>query len=52
MTGMTTAAPAGTLALDPDRLPPAEPGTRDLAGRLYAAVTDLPILSPHGHVAL
>jgi glucuronate isomerase len=34
----------------PDRLLPADPGTRDVARRLYAATTQLPIISPHGHV--
>jgi glucuronate isomerase len=43
---MTDAA----LQLHPDRLFPAEPTTRDVARRLYAAVWDLPIISPHGHV--
>ncbi|WP_407048453.1 glucuronate isomerase [Methyloraptor flagellatus] len=33
----------------PDRLLPADPATRDVARRLYAAVRDLPIVSPHGH---
>ncbi len=37
------------LNLHPDRLFPADPGTRDLARRLYATVRDLPIVSPHGH---
>jgi len=37
------------LKLNPDRLLPAEPGTRAVARRLYAAVKDLPIISPHGH---
>jgi glucuronate isomerase len=45
---MTTAAPP--LRLDPDRLLPPEPGVRTVARRLYDAVRDLPILSPHGHV--
>jgi glucuronate isomerase len=36
-------------ALHPDRLFPAEPGTRAIARRLYAAVRALPIISPHGH---
>ncbi len=40
---------AKPLRLDPDRLFPAEPRTRDLARALYAPVRDLPILSPHGH---
>ena len=37
------------LRLDPDRLLPAEPGTRAIARELYAHVRDLPIVSPHGH---
>jgi glucuronate isomerase len=37
------------LNLHPDRLFPADPGTRDVARRLYATVRDLPIVSPHGH---
>jgi glucuronate isomerase len=45
---MTSAAPP--LRLHPDRLLPPEPGIREIARRLYAAVRDLPILSPHGHV--
>lgn len=40
-----------TQHLDPDRLLPVEPATRDIARGLYQAVADLPILSPHGHVA-
>ena len=38
------------LSLDPDRLLPADPGERAVARRLYDAVRDLPIISPHGHV--
>ena len=34
----------------PDRLFPADPGTRALARELYGGVRDLPIISPHGHV--
>ena len=34
---------------DPDRLFPADPGTRSLARELYEGVADLPIISPHGH---
>ncbi|MHA6513134.1 glucuronate isomerase [Tessaracoccus sp. Z1128] len=34
----------------PDRLLPADPGTRAIARELYAQVADLPIISPHGHV--
>ena len=37
------------IDLDPDRLFPAEPATRELARALYATVKDLPIVSPHGH---
>lgn len=32
-----------------DRLFPAEPGTRNIARRLYEEVRSLPIISPHGH---
>lgn len=42
--------PRASLTLSPDRLFPPEPGVRDIARRLYAAVRDLPIISPHGHV--
>jgi glucuronate isomerase len=38
------------LTLHPDRLLPPEPGVRAIARRLYEAVRDLPIISPHGHV--
>jgi glucuronate isomerase len=41
---------AGTLNLHPDRLLPADPGTREIARRIYAQVKDLPVISPHGHV--
>lgn len=37
------------IQLHPDRLFPADPGTRSIARDLYASVKDLPILSPHGH---
>jgi len=37
------------LRLDPDRLFPPEPRTRDIARALFAAVERLPIVSPHGH---
>ena len=37
------------LLLHPDRLFPAEPGTRALARSLYEQVATLPIISPHGH---
>jgi glucuronate isomerase len=40
----------GMTHLDPDRLLPADPGTRDIARRLYASTAQLPIISPHGHV--
>jgi glucuronate isomerase len=45
---MTTAV--APLRLDPDRLLPPEPSTRAIARRLYDAVRDQPIISPHGHV--
>ncbi|MGH8288841.1 MAG: glucuronate isomerase [Steroidobacteraceae bacterium] len=38
-----------TGALHPDRLFPADPGTRAIARRLYNTVRALPIVSPHGH---
>jgi glucuronate isomerase len=38
---------AGTL--HPDRLFPADPGTRAVARRLYNTARALPIISPHGH---
>ncbi|GAB3402529.1 glucuronate isomerase [Schumannella luteola] len=39
-----------TLRLDPDRLLPADPATREVARSLYASTAELPIVSPHGHV--
>jgi glucuronate isomerase len=37
------------LALHPDRLFPADERTRSIARALYAPISDLPIVSPHGH---
>jgi len=37
------------LALDPDRLFPADPTTRGIARDLYKEIAGLPIVSPHGH---
>ena len=37
--------------LNEDRLFPADPGTRAIARRLYARVSELPIVSPHGHTS-
>ncbi len=37
-------------ALSPDRCFDPNPSQRDLAPELYAAVRDLPLVSPHGHV--
>lgn len=34
----------------PDRLLPADPGTRAIARELYDSIKDEPIISPHGHV--
>ncbi len=43
--------PAATpLSVHPDRLLPADPATRAVARRIYDAIADLPIISPHGHV--
>ena len=42
-------APRIPMNLHPDRLFPADPATRALARRLYDAVKNLPIVSPHGH---
>ncbi|HSN34828.1 MAG TPA: glucuronate isomerase [Arthrobacter sp.] len=39
-----------SIAAHPDRLLPADPGTRNIARSLLAQVQDLPIISPHGHV--
>lgn len=36
--------------LNPDRLFDPEPSRRTLARRVYQSVSDLPIVSPHGHV--
>ncbi|MGB1234871.1 MAG: glucuronate isomerase, partial [Planktomarina sp.] len=35
--------------LDPDRLFPLDPASRKIARDLYETITDLPIISPHGH---
>jgi len=37
------------MLIHPDRLFPAEPGTRKIARTLYERVRKLPIVSPHGH---
>jgi glucuronate isomerase len=37
------------MLIHPDRLFPAEPGTRRIARTLYDLVRSLPIISPHGH---
>jgi glucuronate isomerase len=37
------------MLIHPDRLFPAEPGTRKIARALYEHVRALPIVSPHGH---
>ena len=39
------------LALNPERLMPANPAVREIAMRLYNRIKDLPIISPHGHTA-
>jgi glucuronate isomerase len=37
------------MTIHADRLFPAEPGTREVARKLYSHIKDLPIISPHGH---
>ncbi|MFZ0709672.1 MAG: glucuronate isomerase [Terrimicrobiaceae bacterium] len=39
-----------SIAADPNRLLPAEPGVRSIARSLLDLVENLPIISPHGHV--
>jgi glucuronate isomerase len=39
-----------SIAANPDRLLPADPGTRAIARELLAEVEHLPLISPHGHV--
>lgn len=50
LTDMASTTTAAGLSLHPDRLLPAEPGTRAVARQLYEQVANLPIISPHGHV--
>ncbi len=38
------------LELNPDRLLPGDPHQRRIARRLYEAIKELPVISPHGHV--
>jgi glucuronate isomerase len=38
------------LVPHPDRLFPADPGTRAIARRLFETVEKMPIISPHGHL--
>jgi glucuronate isomerase len=38
-----------TIIMQEDRLFPSDPTQRQIARRLYGAVKDLPIISPHGH---
>jgi glucuronate isomerase len=40
---------AGVMLIHPDRLFPAESGTRKIARTLYEHVRTLPLVSPHGH---
>jgi len=40
-----------TFRPHPDRLLPADPAARTVARELYQSVAELPIISPHGHVA-
>jgi glucuronate isomerase len=41
---------SASIAAHPDRLFPADPGTRSIARSLHGLVADLPVVSPHGHV--
>jgi len=46
----TTQVQTNTMPqLDPDRLLPLDARSRDLARELYSGISDLPIISPHGH---
>lgn len=47
---MATSDSAHRLYVHPDRLLPPQPETREVARRLYDAVKDFPIISPHSHV--
>src|SRR3954468_3414185 len=47
---MPVAVEHSALTLHPDRLLPVDPGERAIARRLYEAVRETPIISPHGHV--
>src|SRR3954453_15217982 len=47
---MPVAVEHTVLTLHPDRLLPVDRETRAIARRLYEAVRELPIVSPHGHV--
>src|SRR5881628_844284 len=42
--------PSIPWALSPDRCFDADPARRQIARALYAAVRDLPLVCPHGHV--
>lgn len=47
---MSATTTSTALQLDPDRLFPADPRTRQIARELFARVERMPIVSPHGHV--
>jgi glucuronate isomerase len=47
---MAVPSAVAELSLHPDRLLPPEPTVRAIARRIYDAVRDLPVISPHGHV--
>ncbi|MBT4521788.1 MAG: glucuronate isomerase [Halieaceae bacterium] len=40
---------ATPLTLHPQRLFPSDPGSREIARRIYLEIKQLPIISPHGH---
>jgi glucuronate isomerase len=45
-----TQTPAARWSLSPDRCFAADPAQRRVARELYATVSDLPLICPHGHV--
>ncbi len=50
MTAQAITNPEGQVLLDPDRFFSTDPGQRRVARELYAAIADLPLVCPHGHV--
>jgi len=46
---MSSGDTTGLRALHPDRLFPPDPAVRNIARDIYNHISDLPIISPHGH---